>query len=630
MKKELDRDFFVKLMDNADMGWWEANIKEEYYICSEFLSNLLGLDESGIISFADFNKRIRREEQQRTSIYSFVNNQQIKETVYLLQTVNGDLWVRSKLCFQEKDEEGNVRAYGIAEVQDAPDMASAYQVLQHKEVLLHNIFKKLPVGVELYNKEGYLIDLNDKEIEMFHLSCREDLLGINLFENPVFPKEMKEKLKKNEDADFTFRYDFSKIGNYYRTQRKSGTIDLVTKVTTLCNDAGEAVNYLLINADKTETTVAYNKIQEFESFFELVGDYAKVGYAHFNILGGEGYAQSSWYKNVGEEEDGTPLANIIGVHSHFHPEDRMAVLSFLEKAREGTQDKFSREVRILRDNGEYTWTHINLLVRKYDPQNGIIEIAFVNYDITLLKKTEEMLIKAKEKAEESDRLKSAFVANMSHEIRTPLNAIVGFSDLLLHTEDQAEKEEYNQLIVNNTELLLKLIGDIIDISKIEAGYMDLCPVSFPVSELIKESAVECESKLASGVEMKIKCPRHDYMVELDRLRIKQILNNFLSNALKYTSQGHIEIGYEVSEAGIRFSVADTGCGIPEQDLSRIFKRFEKVDSFVQGVGLGLSICKSIVKEMNGAIGVSSEVGVGSVFWAELPCRPVAIANVAQK
>ena len=154
-------------------------------------------------------------------------------------------------------------------------MSSASQALQERNRLLHNIYKYLPVGIELYNREGILIDMNDKEQEMFHLKQKEDLLGINIFENPIFPEEMKSKLRKHENADFTFRYDFSKIGNYYKTQKKTGTIDLVTKVTSLYDDNHNLTNYLLINADKTETTVAYNKIQEFESHFELIGDYAK-------------------------------------------------------------------------------------------------------------------------------------------------------------------------------------------------------------------------------------------------------------------------------------------------------------------------------------------------------------------
>ena len=141
-------------------------------------------------------------------------------------------------------------------------------------------------GFSINNYDNYVgtVDLNDKELEMFHIEKKEDVLGINIFDNPIFPKEMKERLKKNEDADFTFRYDFSKVGSYYQNSQKEAKIDLMTKVTTLYDNEHQPINYLLINADKTETTVAYNKIQEFEEFFELVGDYAKVGYAHFNVL----------------------------------------------------------------------------------------------------------------------------------------------------------------------------------------------------------------------------------------------------------------------------------------------------------------------------------------------------------
>ena len=166
------------------------------------------------------------------TVHSFSVHQR-PEVVYLLDTVKGAVWIRSKICSRETDEDGNEIVYGIAEVQDAPNMASAYQALQHSERLLYNIFKHLPIGIELYNMDGALVDLNDKELEMFHVEKKEDILGINIFENPIFPKEMKERLKKNEDADFTFRYDFSKVGSYYRNKKKGGTIDLVTKVTTL-------------------------------------------------------------------------------------------------------------------------------------------------------------------------------------------------------------------------------------------------------------------------------------------------------------------------------------------------------------------------------------------------------------
>ena len=622
MNRLQDFTFFSQLMANANMGWWKANLSTANYECSDFIVELLGLDQTGVISFEDFNKRIQKEEQHSATFHSF-GVYQWPEVVYLLDTVKGSVWVRSKVCFQETDEDGNEIIYGISEVQDGPDMASAYQALQYSERLLSNIFKYLPIGIELYDMDGVLVDLNDKELEMFHIEKKEDVLGINIFENPIFPKEMKERLKKNEDADFTFRYDFSKVGSYYQNTQKQGTIDLVTKVTTLYDSEHQPINYLLINADKTETTVAYNKIQEFEEFFELVGDYAKVGYAHFNILSGHGYAQKSWYRNVGEAHE-TPLSDIFGTYRHFHPDDRALLIRFLDDARNGLTTQLSKEMRVLREDGTYIWTHVNLLVKKYAPQDRIIEIISINYDITELKRTEEMLVKARDKAEASDRLKSAFLANMSHEIRTPLNAIVGFSSLLTSTENAAEKELYNSLIGHNNKLLLNLINDVIDLSKIESGYLELRPDWVNLTELLDESVAEYAHQVPSGVELLTNYPAHDSLVELDRLRIKQILSNFLSNALKNTTTGHVEVFYEVDHQSVRIGVKDTGRGIPQNMLEKIFERFEKLDSFAQGAGLGLPICKLIVEKMNGRILVDSQLGIGTTFIIELPCRSMLV------
>ena len=604
------------------MGWWEANLATECYTCSEYISEILNLDETGTISFEDFNKRILNEEQGPTTVRSF-DVQSMSEVVYLLKNQKGSVWMRSKICFREVDDKGNTIVYGIAEMQDGPDTAIACQALQRSERLLHNIYKNLPVGIELYNKEGVLVDLNDKELDLFHVDSKEELLGINIFENPVFPEEMKERLRNNEDADFTFRYDFSKLGEYYSNNKAEGTIDLVTKVTTLYDENHNPVNYLLINADKTETTVAYNKIQEFEEFFELIGDYAKVGYAHFNILSKQGHAQKSWYKNIGEEY-GTPLSEIIGTYKSFHPDDRDLILQFFEEVQKGNADKLSHKIRVFRENGECTWTHVNLFVRKYAPQDKVIELISINYDITDLKQIEEMLVNERDRAEASDRLKSAFLANMSHEIRTPLNAIVGFSSLLASAENVVEKELYNSLISHNNELLLNLINDIIDLSKIEAGYLELHQNWFNLTELLDECVAEYARLLPSGVELLTSYPEHDALVELDKLRIKQILNNFLSNALKNTTRGHVEVFYEIDKHCVRIGVKDTGRGIPQNMLEKIFERFEKVDSFAQGMGLGLSICKSIVDKMNGRIQVYSQLGLGTTFIAELPCHSILV------
>ena len=615
--KQKEYTFLQKLLNKANMGWWEADLKTESYVCSEFISRLLGIDEDGVISFEDFNKRILREDQHHTTSYSFDKLQQSIEEVYLLDTPHGEVWIRSKICFQETDREGNTKIYGIAETQDGPHMASAYQALQNSERILHNIYKNLPVGIELYNKDGYLLDLNKKELEMFHITHKEKVIGINIFENPALPEEIKLKIRDNEEVEFTFQYDFSKIKGYYESEKTSGFINLTTRITTLYDHDRQPINYLLINVDKTENTIAYNKIQEFKNFFELVGDYAKVGYAHFDALSRNGYALSSWYKNVGEEE-GTPLPEIIGIHSHFHPEDRAIMLDFLAKVVKGESTKLCRDVRIRRADGSYTWTRVNVLVRNYRPQDNVIEMLCINFDITQLKETEQMLIKAKEKAEEADRLKSAFLANMSHEIRTPLNAIVGFSSMLEEAEDQEEKHQYITIIEDNNKLLLQLISDILDLSKIEAETFDIIPKRVNAKQLCNDLFQAMQMKTSPQVELRLKDNLPELTFTSDKNRLYQVLLNFVTNALKFTSEGNITIDYQIDGNEVKFSVQDTGMGIEPEKQEAIFTRFVKLNSFIPGTGLGLPICQSIVTQLGGKIGVESEPGKGSCFWFTHP------------
>ena len=592
-------------------------MKAETYKCSELISQLLGIGEDGLISFEDFNKRILKEDQGYATFPSFDKVQQTVEEIYLFDTPKGHVWIRSKACFQETDENGNTKVYGIAETQEGIHIASAHQALQNSERILHNIYKNLPVGIELYDKDGQMVDLNKKDMEMFRISNKEDILGVNIFENPILPEEIKQKIKDNENADFTFRYDFSKINKYYQPNSTTGFIDLTTKVTTLYDHNHEPINYLLINVDKTEDTIAYNKIQEFESFFDLVGDYAKVGYAHFDALSRDGYALRSWYRNVGEEE-GTPLPEIIGIHSHFHPEDRAVMIDFLDKVIKGESSKLSRDVRIRRADGNYTWTRVNVLVRNYQPQDNIIEMLCINFDITELKETERMLIGAKEKAEEADRLKSAFLANMSHEIRTPLNAIVGFSSLLEEAEDAEEKHLYATIIEENNKLLLQLISDILDLSKIEAGTFDIIPEQVDAQQLCNELLQSMQVRATEQVEILLAPELPELTFTSDKNRLYQVLLNFVTNALKFTSEGSIVIDYRINGNEVRFSVQDTGMGIEPEKQEAIFTRFVKLNNFIAGTGLGLPICQSIVTQLGGKIGVESEPGKGSCFWFTYP------------
>ena len=489
--------------------------------------------------------------------------------------------------------------------------------LDNSEKILRNIYKNLPAGVELYDKDGYLVDINDKELEIFGLSDKNEALGVNLFDNPNIPLEVKERLRAKEDVNFSINYDFSKI-NQYVDSRRNGIINLTTKVTALYDSQNRFINYLFINIDTTETTNAYTKIQEFENLFLLIGDYAKVGFAHFNVLTRDGYAQDTWYRNLGEKE-GTPMPQVIGVYAHVVPEDQAVLKNFVGEVKTGKATSLRKEVRVCRENGKYTWTSINVMVRDYRPQDGIIEMLCINYDITPLKETEQKLIIARDKAEELDRLKSAFLANMSHEIRTPLNAIVGFSSLLAETDSRNERQEYIKIVQENNELLLQLISDILDLSKIEAGTFNFVYTNVDVNETCAEIIKSMSMKVSKGVELIFEEPFPECYIYTDKNRFTQVISNFINNALKFTQQGSITLGYEqVSHQKIKFYVRDTGMGIPEEKQKSVFERFVKLNTFVQGTGLGLSICKSIVSQMGGEIGVDSTEGVGSCFWFTHP------------
>ena len=271
------------------------------------------------------------------------------------------------------------------------------------------------------------------------------------------------------------------------------------------------------------------------------------------------------------------------------------------------------------------YTIQSMAIKWLDGRWAIMELAT---DITTRKQVELELIQAKEKAEESDRLKSAFLANMSHEIRTPLNAIVGFSSLLAETDEAELRHVYMSLVQENNELLLNLISDILDISKIEAGMIDLVMGRVDVPQLCREViATFSHKKRDNAVELRFDENSPQIVIDADKNRIVQVLSNFLTNALKFTAKGSITLSYTLEDENqVRFCVTDTGKGIPDEQTHEIFNRFVKLDSFVQGAGLGLSICQSLVKRMGGKIGVESREGEGSCFWFTHPYVPGAFSD----
>lgn len=601
------------LLDRAEVGLWEADFLQRSYICSDYLMSIFG-KKGNNLSFFEFYYIIREDFRDLiTTDFLSIQSVDTYEQIFPIITPTGEKWVRSRLCERKLNNGVCVKALGILQI--LPNFKlkeeKISKMIDHNEMIFRKLYVNLPVGVELYDRDGYLIDLNAKDMEIFGIRSKKDVLGVNIFSNPILPKDVIKKLKENKSVNFRLNYSFKKVDDYYNTS-KVGEMDIVTKASILYDQRGEPSSYLLINLDNTEKMIAYNRISEFENVFTLVSVYAKVGYALYDLYTFEGYAIKQWYENMGEK-DGTPLSQIIGIYSYIHPNDVGYINSFFEEVKQGKAHHFRREVRVKSGDG-WKWICANITRNPQSVDPNKPEMICINYDITELKDSQLK----RERAEELDRLKSAFLANMSHEIRTPLNAIVGFSQLLAETDDPEERHEFVEIIDSNNRMLLQLISDILDLAKIESGTMDLKFADMNVKEVINEIVTSFRIKMPDNVALIAPQDSPECQIYSDRMRLTQVISNFLNNAIKYTSEGCITLAYEIIGDEIKFSVTDTGDGMSQEIQAHIFDRFYKGNTFKQGTGLGLSICETIVNRLGGRIGVNSELGKGSTFWFTHP------------
>ena len=601
------------LLDRAEVGLWEADFVQRSYICSDYLMSIFG-KKGNNLSFFEFYYIIREDFRDLiTTDFLSIQSVDTYEQIFPIITPTGEKWVRSRLCERKLNIGVCVKALGILQI--LPNFKlkeeKISKMIDHNEMIFRKLYVNLPVGVELYDRDGYLIDLNAKDMEIFGIRSKKDVLGVNIFSNPILPKDVIKKLKENKSVNFRLNYSFKKVDDYYNTS-KVGELDIVTKASILYDQRGEPSSYLLINLDNTEKMIAYNRISEFENVFTLVSVYAKVGYALYDLYTFEGYAIKQWYENMGEK-DGTPLSQIIGIYSYIHPNDAGYINSFFEEVKQGKAHHFRREVRVKSGDG-WKWICANITRNPQSVDPNKPEMICINYDITELKDSQLK----RERAEELDRLKSAFLANMSHEIRTPLNAIVGFSQLLAETDDPEERHEFVEIIDSNNRMLLQLISDILDLAKIESGTMDFKFADMSIKEVINEIVTSFRIKMPDNVALIAPKDSPECQIYSDRMRLTQVISNFLNNAIKYTSEGCIILAYEIIGDEIKFSVTDTGDGMSQEIQAHIFDRFYKGNTFKQGTGLGLSICETIVNRLGGRIGVNSELGKGSTFWFTHP------------
>lgn len=475
--------------------------------------------------------------------------------------------------------------------------------------ILSLIPEYLSLGVVFYDKDGYLKYANNVALNMFSTTM-EQVLDINIFDDPNITAEDKAELKKGVNVSFETDYDFDLCGEtFFNTGIRGTRKYFVTKVVIMQGEAGEVQGYLLTCEDVTEKKEQEKKIKSVQKELALALNAGKLASWNYRLEDSMFYKFDYYIENIEKR-------SLEFIRKRIHPEERERFETLLNAIIRKEELLTNSIVLRIKEDGEEDYRYCNFTYcPKEDEAGRVVVITFIQQDITEDIIYQQNLILAKNRAEEADKLKSTFLANMSHEIRTPLNAIVGFSELLSDTDEPSEKNEYKQLIETNSDILLRLIGDILDLSKIEAGSIDIKRQDLDLLQLCNELYLSFQQRIKNpAVTLKLINPYSKCIAEFDKYRFIQIFTNFVTNAIKYTPSGEIVMGYECEPGKVRLYVKDTGIGIPDKKKNRIFSRFEKLDNFAQGTGLGLSICKAIADATNGEVGFESEENVGSEFW----------------
>ena len=496
---------------------------------------------------------------------------------------------------------------------------SMKQVLK-SEAKFQIIFDRLPWGVELYDENGYLLDINKADLEIFGVT-REQAIGLNAFENPNIPEWASEKLKKGEDVAFLLDYNFNKAAEkgYYTSKLADEVKHLRVKGVVLKDRQDVILGFFYIVFDDTES---YHKTEEIQYSLAKLKAAVDTGESiiwEYDVATDKLSADFSLNDQIEESSFLTYLkedrfSSVRDFIETLHPDDRHRVYNKqFKRLVDGEIGKYVSVYRRVFD-GKVYWLNSNVRAYKYSVDGKPSKIVSYTSNITEQREKELELMKVKE----ADKLKSAFLANMSHEIRTPLNAIVGFSDLVAETDDPEERQTYLDIIHTNNDLLLNLIGDILDFSKIEAGTLKYNIEEANIKELCMEVYLSGSLKIKPGVKLLFDKNSPTVTLRTDPQRILQVIANFVNNAIKFTSEGSITIFYETKENEVKVCVRDTGIGISEENRPRVFERFIKINDFHQGTGLGLTISKTIIEYLGGTIGVDSVQGKGSTFWFTLP------------
>ena len=612
-------DLLQKSLDASGIGWWQLDFGQREMTCSQLAAELFGADRTRI-SFEEVY--LLPGEEHRARIYTRCAALKVSDTLdETFVTANGGRCLQVRAVEAGNDPRTGVRTVfgtvrriteGTPENADLASINQSYKATQRNYSHLAQLIEHLPIGYLRVNilrdKSGEAVDyllsyINQQAGSILGIRT-QDHAGKTAREVGIDPLKHIPTFEHIPSRSFWEQTGKSPDGK--RSYR-----------CLIYNTPGDDDELVILLEDITDATRSREQLDDFENLFSLVSDFAHVGCVNYNLLTGEGYTKGPWVQNYGERED-TPVSQIIGTWQYVHPDDRDRMKQLLARLERGEITSCADEVRVIRPDEPMRWLMTHVICRDYRPEEGVIDLACVNYDITKLKRTEEELREAKERAEESNKLKSAFLANMSHEIRTPLNAIVGFSELLANENRDETRREYTDIILRNNTLLLQIISDVLDLARIESGRTDIERTQFDARDLCREVADSLRLQRRPGVELRVEEGLPEFPVTEYRKGLAQVLNNFTRNALKFTEKGSVTIGFRRIPGHIRFYVRDTGIGIAPEDRERIFERFVKLDTFTQGTGLGLSICKSIAEQLGGSVGVDSVAGEGSCFRIDIP------------
>lgn len=478
-----------------------------------------------------------------------------------------------------------------------------------KRNLLEDSFVYSPIGVAFYDNGGKLLDVNRTICEKFTINDKSDFVITHLFNSDFLDEALKESLRQGNSVSVSSIFEVVIIPSMDIHRDVNGYVLflLENKLTDETKIIDEALRRKVPQTQKMmELAMQHRKMASYVFDFNLFNTCDRI---HCNLcFQFYGYANELLLRNKYICRSLTQLR---------HPDDRHDFFFLFKEVRDRKLDGDKITFRLKTDEGIYRIYEVTAKAEQHDAEGYPTRIVGTVIDCQDQMEYEASLIDAKENAENADRMKSTFLANMTHEIRSPLHAIVGFSELLGDENDEEVRKGYLNIIKANNDLLVRLVNDILDISKIEANMITLYYMNIDMPLFMKDIYYMINLRMPEEVELILDpCPQ--VVIETDKNRLSQILTNLLTNAIKHTQKGSIRFGYGLTDTEIKFYVTDTGQGIPEQKLEQVFSRFVQLKGAKQGVGLGLAICKGLVTKLGGDISVESKEGFGSTFRFHLP------------